>query len=368
MSISILYKRTNIILRLSILCLLGLQSCSKNDTAPTEVGSNGSGTNQPPDPPTLYSPSNGSTGSVTDPTLSWNASNRADSYRLEVSSSSDFSSLTVDRSGITGTSITIQGLNNSTTYYWQVDATNSFGTSSFSSSRSFTTVAAPPTVTTPSTFFIASQDHSVSNYGAWWVNGFTLSSTTTLVLRFASKYVAQAAVFSSDQLNNFENMSAFTGYGVFNNQIGTQYITLLPGSYYVGARNTSSSDNSWSLELDYSITLPASDRCTYYDVYIKGTQSYSNGGKIWNEFIVQSGFRYFLDGCNIGFNTYIIPADQLSAFQNGQTFNSYTDYSESGGEAPGFYEVKLAPGDYYFVGSGSGPCAITYVMERWKVN
>ncbi len=92
-----------------------------------------------PSAPSLASPSNGATGVSTNPTLSWNASSGATSYRLQVSTNSSFSSLVVDQSSITGTSYTVSNLHTTTTYYWQVNATNTGGTSSYSSTWSFTT-------------------------------------------------------------------------------------------------------------------------------------------------------------------------------------------------------------------------------------
>ena len=97
-----------------------------------------------PAAPTLSSPSSGATGIPTNPTLTWNASTRATSYRVQVSTSSGFTSTVVDRSGITATSYGISGLLNNIRYYWCVNATNSGGTGAWSSVRYFTTVAALP--------------------------------------------------------------------------------------------------------------------------------------------------------------------------------------------------------------------------------
>jgi regulation of enolase protein 1 (concanavalin A-like superfamily) len=97
------------------------------------------GTAGVPSAPTLSSPSNGATGVATNPTLSWNASSGATSYGLQLSTSSSFSTTTVNRTGVTTTSSAVSGLGNNTTYYWRVNATNAGGTSGWSSTRSFTT-------------------------------------------------------------------------------------------------------------------------------------------------------------------------------------------------------------------------------------
>jgi outer membrane protein OmpA-like peptidoglycan-associated protein len=98
----------------------------------------------PPLPPVLAMPTNGATGVATIPTLIWNASSGATSYRLQASTDSTFASTTADQSGITTTSYSLSGLATGTTYYWHVNATNSAGTSAYSTTWSFTTGAPPP--------------------------------------------------------------------------------------------------------------------------------------------------------------------------------------------------------------------------------
>jgi len=108
---------------------------------------------QTPSPPTLLSPSNGAIGIAINPTLTWNASSGAISYRLQISLSLDNWVPVVDQSGITGTSFGVSGLVNNTTYYWRVNATNGAGTSNWSGVWNFTTVPAtptPPAAPTPS--------------------------------------------------------------------------------------------------------------------------------------------------------------------------------------------------------------------------
>jgi len=97
-----------------------------------------------PAPPVLATPTNGATGVATNPTLTWNASSGATSYHLQASTDPTFASTTADQSGITTTSYSLSGLATGTTYYWHVNATNSAGTSAYSTTWSFTTAAPPP--------------------------------------------------------------------------------------------------------------------------------------------------------------------------------------------------------------------------------
>ncbi len=99
-----------------------------------------------PPAPTLSSPANGSAGISTSPTLAWNSSSGATSYRLQVSADSTFTTTTYDSSGLTATSKSISGLTNLTKYYWRVDANNTAGTSGWSAVWNFTTVVSLPTV------------------------------------------------------------------------------------------------------------------------------------------------------------------------------------------------------------------------------
>lgn len=54
--------------------------------------------------PILLSPSNGEANISITPTLSWNASNGADSYRLQVSESNQFTTTVFDQNNLSATS------------------------------------------------------------------------------------------------------------------------------------------------------------------------------------------------------------------------------------------------------------------------
>ena len=100
----------------------------------------------PPGAPSLTSPANGATNQPLSLNLSWGAVSGAGTYRVEVSTASDFNSTVVDDSTLTATTRSVSGLTNSVTYYWRVNAKNAGGTSGWSSTWSYTTIVSVPGV------------------------------------------------------------------------------------------------------------------------------------------------------------------------------------------------------------------------------
>ncbi len=103
-----------------------------------------------PGAPSLSSPSDNATDVELTPTFTWSAgSGSTDSYRIDVSTASDFASLAVSDSGNVSTSFTPGGpLLTETEYFWRVRGKNVGGSSDWSSTFSFTTVPPPPAVPT----------------------------------------------------------------------------------------------------------------------------------------------------------------------------------------------------------------------------
>ncbi len=102
--------------------------------------------------PVLISPSNNSTNQSLNPTLSWNAVNGADSYKVQLSDDAGFSNIVFEQLDITTSSVDITGLSNDTQYYWRVLATNSAGDSNWSAPFNFTTlptIAGAPVLVSP---------------------------------------------------------------------------------------------------------------------------------------------------------------------------------------------------------------------------
>ncbi|MEK6650172.1 MAG: hypothetical protein AABY75_04295, partial [Bacteroidota bacterium] len=99
-----------------------------------------------PADPTLTTPADSATNQPTAITLSWNASARASSYRLQVAENDSFSVITFDDSTLAGTSKALSSLQNARTYHWRVRAKNVGGTTAYSATRRFTTIVNAPDV------------------------------------------------------------------------------------------------------------------------------------------------------------------------------------------------------------------------------
>ena len=93
----------------------------------------------PPLAPTLSSPASGTTNVSRTPTLTWNASSGATSYRVQVSTDPGFATFIYNQANIATTSTTVTGLGSRVTYYWRVNATNTYGTSAWSAIWNFKT-------------------------------------------------------------------------------------------------------------------------------------------------------------------------------------------------------------------------------------
>ena len=90
--------------------------------------------------PTLVYPQNNSTNIPLTPALTWTSNPLANSYKVQVSTLSNFSTI-VDSATVTTTQRTIPNgkLTNATTYFWRVNATNETGTGPWSEIWNFGT-------------------------------------------------------------------------------------------------------------------------------------------------------------------------------------------------------------------------------------
>ena len=106
----------------------------------------------PPDPVTIVSPPNGSTGRPVNETLQWNATPSAFSYKYQLDTSRNFAHPLLSDSGAVLTR-NVNGLLSSTWYYWRVLVKNPFGGSYYQNPPdSFKTLAltpVPPPIVSP---------------------------------------------------------------------------------------------------------------------------------------------------------------------------------------------------------------------------
>jgi len=167
----------------------------------------------PPAAPVLVTPANGATGVSLTATLDWNDVPDADTYQLQVSTSSTFSTTVINLGTLTASQYTIPSgiLSSNTQYYWRVTAFNEYGYSAIAGPRSFTTVPLPPAAPTlvapvngaTGTSVTPLLDwNDVSGAATYNVQVSTNSGFTTTVLNQTGVTTSQLAVASGILSNN----------------------------------------------------------------------------------------------------------------------------------------------------------------------
>ena len=156
----------------------------------------------PPAVPALTSPASGAVSQPTTLTLTWGAVTGATSYVVQVSTVSTFATTFANQTGVASTSTSVTSLNNNTKYYWRVDATNTGGTSAWSSVWNFTTVAlaAPgvPVLTSPTTNAVNQPTTLTFTWGA--VTGATsYSAQVSTVSTFATTVSNQTGITTASR-------------------------------------------------------------------------------------------------------------------------------------------------------------------------
>lgn len=211
-----------------------------------------------PPAPIPASPADGSTGASISPILAWNASTGAVSYRLQASTDSTFATTIVDTSGITAASKIIINLSYQVKYFWRVNATNSAGTSEWSSVWNFTTIASTNLATattrtaTNITQTTATLNGVVNSNGASATVQFDYGTTTS----YGSTATAlQSPVTGSSNTNVSVNLSGLTSNTLYH--------------YRVKAINsgdtTYGTDNTFTTNFIYPTSISLSQSYTFAD-------------------------------------------------------------------------------------------------------
>jgi hypothetical protein len=100
--------------------------------------------------PTLVAPTDNATNQPLTMTLNWRSIERAGFYRVQVSTSSEFTSgMVLDDPAVDDTFKVVTGLAPGTPYYWRVSAGNPDAQSGYSTMRTFATQTVAPTLASP---------------------------------------------------------------------------------------------------------------------------------------------------------------------------------------------------------------------------
>jgi regulation of enolase protein 1 (concanavalin A-like superfamily) len=101
-----------------------------------------------PAKPYLALPLNNAVDIPTPPTMQWDTTASATTYRLQLSTDAGFGTVAYSDTAITGTSKEVAGLLNTTKYYWRVRGKNAAGVGANSDVYAFTTAISAPAVPT----------------------------------------------------------------------------------------------------------------------------------------------------------------------------------------------------------------------------
>jgi hypothetical protein len=237
--------------------------------------------------PTLVSPIASANNQPVSLPLVWNQVAGATSYHVQVSSSSDFSTLFADTSLLADSQLVISGLSNSTNYYWRVSATGGYGTSAWSASWRFATVLLPPSAPA----LVAPLDSAVIdvdsvrlrwNTGSPSVDRYlvevaTDTNMTTLVISDSSVTDTSRLIISL--VNNttyFWRVKAHNaaGWGSYSSE--TRFVTSFTGVLYNGNALKALSLRYSSGRLSYALPSRCFVSVKYYDVRGRMVGSFVN--------------------------------------------------------------------------------------------
>jgi hypothetical protein len=148
---------------------MNLEEVLLNEGKPTVTTGNGNiFVSQKPLVPELTAPANGKQNVFTSGIkLDWNNAVGADSYDVQLSTSSSFVSFEIDTTGVLTEDLDLPDLSESTTYYWRVRSVNESGFSDWSIRYSFRTVDPVPDAPSLSSPANGSEDVSLSTVIYW---------------------------------------------------------------------------------------------------------------------------------------------------------------------------------------------------------
>ncbi|MDP3148808.1 MAG: FISUMP domain-containing protein [Ignavibacteria bacterium] len=231
--------------------------------------------------PQLSLPANGAIDQKLSPVLTWNNTSNANSYTLQISTNSSFTSFVLDEDSLTTTTKQINDLIGSTTYYWRVSAVNNFGTKGWSETWSFTTgvAPAPPVLLSP---IDGSTDVSLSPTLTW--NASTNATSYTLQVSTSSSFSSfvynQSSTTTNKQITGLTNstkyfwrVSTTNNFGTSNPSAVWSFTTGTPPEPPTLATPT---DGATDISLSPTLTWNASGGATSYTLQVSTNNSFSS--------------------------------------------------------------------------------------------
>jgi hypothetical protein len=199
-------------------------------------------------PPLLAAPADGDTVITTSPSLSWNPSTGAATYRLQVDTNNTFATTVYNDSTIAGLFQPMAGLVNGKTYYWRVNAKNSGGTSAYSTIWHFIVAPLPPSLLGSASTFGIMATSAITSTGNSVINGDVSLNPGTSMTGFPPAIV-NGATHINDGVSAQARIDLLTAYNMFKNlapgttisagaDLGALYPSgISPGHLYIRQHN-----------------------------------------------------------------------------------------------------------------------------------
>jgi hypothetical protein len=242
------------------------------------IGWSFSALSNPPVSPSLSTPGNNSPNEpVVNISLSWQTVSGATSYSVQISSNSGSTYYTPSGgSGIAGHSLLLAGpLANGITYYWQVEATNGAGSSSWTTAWTFTTIAAGPPQSAPvlSAPLPNAQNEPLALTCSWGAvtgaNSYQLYVSTTS--GFSNTLIYQTGIVPtsyvigglSPGVTYYWQVDANNSYGNVMSALDSFVTVALPGAPGISSPLVGAIGQATSLSLSWSAPVSGGPFSTY---------------------------------------------------------------------------------------------------------
>ena len=210
-----------------------------------------------PDAPVLSYPADLRADFPVSDTLKWGITFGAETYRVQVSTATDFSTLVLDDSTVSATSRATGLLSGDTTYYWRVNAKNVIGSSDWSAYGTFTTVPAIPVLSYPGSAATGIGVTPALTWGA--VNGATLYHVQVSTVSTFASLVAEDSTLTLATTQ----LTALTANKLHYWRVSAKNAAGISGAYTAAASFTTIATPSLSSPANAATNQPVAPTLTW---------------------------------------------------------------------------------------------------------